>query len=300
MGSILKDKVAVITGSGRGIGRAVALAMAAEGAKVVVNDLGCETNGVGGASTPADAVVAEITNAGGVAVASYDSVASMAGAERIINRALESFGRIDILVNNAGILRDRMIFNMTEEEWDAVIAVHLKGHFACTRFASAQMRQQRSGRIINTSSTSGLYGATGQANYGAAKAGIAGFTWAVARDLGKYRITVNAVVPAAATRLTGNIPEQSKATRATSGRPGEFPGAEDIAPFVVYLASDEAASINGQLFYVSGGEVSLLSQPKPVKSIYKMGRWTFAELVEAVPSTLAKDIVNPAPPQPSQ
>ncbi|MBI2907286.1 MAG: SDR family oxidoreductase [Chloroflexi bacterium] len=298
MGGRLKDRVAVITGAGRGIGRGIALAMAAECARVVVNDLGCETTGAGSASRPADDVVAEIRKLGGVAVASYDSVASMSGAERIINAALESFGRIDILVNNAGILRDRMIFNMAEAEWDDVIAVHLKGHFACTRFASALMRQQRFGRIINTSSTSGLYGAVGQANYGAAKAGIAGLTRVVARDLGKYGITVNAVVPAAATRLTSDIPERSRATRAGMGRPETLPDPDDVAPFVVYLAGDEADSINGQLFYVSGGEVSLLCHPTPVKSIYKVGRWTLDELLKIVPATLAKDLINPAPPQP--
>jgi NAD(P)-dependent dehydrogenase (short-subunit alcohol dehydrogenase family) len=159
------------------------------------------------------------------------------------------------------------------------------------------MRQQRYGRIINTSSASGLYGAVGQSNYGAAKAGIAGFTRVVARDLGRYGITVNAIVPAAETRLTANIPEQSQATRAAMGRPQQFPDADDIAPFAVYLATDEATNINGQLFYVSGGEISLLCHPTPVKSIYKIGRWTLDELSGIIHDTLAKDLVNPAPPQ---
>ncbi|MFH1486458.1 MAG: SDR family oxidoreductase [Chloroflexota bacterium] len=297
MGVRLGDKVAVITGAGRGIGRGIALAMAAEGARVVVNDLGCESNGSSTSSSPADEVVAEIKRLGGGAVANYDSVATMAGGESIINTAVNSFGRIDILVNNAGILRDRMLFNMTEQEWDDVIAVHLKGHFACTRYASALMRQQCYGRIINTSSTSGLYGAVGQSNYGAAKAGIAGLTRVAARDLGRYGITVNAIVPAADTRLTATIPEQSRATRAAMGRPQQLPNPDDIAPFAVYLATDEASDINGQLFYVSGGEISLLCHPTPVKSIYKTGRWTLEELSGVVHSTLAKDLVNPAPAQ---
>src|SRR5439155_10045658 len=180
---VLKDKVAVVTGAGGGIGRGTALLLAKEGAKVVVNDIGGSAAGEGRDPTPADKVVAEITAAGGTAVSNYDSVASMTGGEKIIGTALEKFGRIDIVVNNAGILRDRMIFNMSEEEWDAVINVHLKGTFACTRAAAPHMRQQKSGRIINITSTSGLIGNYGQANYAAAKMGIVGFTKAVALDL---------------------------------------------------------------------------------------------------------------------
>src|SRR5262245_39039569 len=183
MGQRLKNKVAVVTGAGRGIGRGIAMLMASEGAAVVVNDLGVQVSGRGQDTSAADETVAAITSAGGEAVQSYESVADFRAAERIIETALKTFGRIDILVNNAGILRDRMIFNMSEEEFDSVVAVHLKGTFNCSRHAAVQMRQQKSGRIISMSSTSGLYGNTGQANYGAAKDGIAGFTRVVSRDL---------------------------------------------------------------------------------------------------------------------
>ena len=198
----LKDKVAVVTGSGRGIGRGIALLMAEEGAKVVVNDLGGELDGTGGAQAPADKVVAEIKKRGGTAVANYDSVATMQGGEHIIQTAVDNFGKIDILVCVAGILRDRMIFNMTEEEWDDVISVHLKGTFTCVKYATILMRQQRSGRIVCFSSTSGLWGTSGQANYGAAKDGIAGLVRCVSQDMAKYGVTCNAISPHASTRMT--------------------------------------------------------------------------------------------------
>jgi len=285
---ILKDKVAVITGSGRGIGRGIAKLMAEEGAKVVVNDLGGAGDGTGSSRGPADEVVEEIRAAGGTAVANYDSVATVEGGQRIIQTALDNFGRLDIVVNNAGILRDRMIFNMTEEEWDAVIAVHLKGHFCVTKPASIIFRQQRSGRIINFSSTSGLIGNAGQANYGAAKAGIAGFTRVIARDLGKYGVTANVIAPAAATRLVATIPGVSL---------DSLPHPDDVAPMVVFLASDDAANVNGQTFYVSGGIISLYSNPGPVKTITKNGRWTAEEIARIFPSTLGMELMNPAPVQ---
>ena len=201
MGNRLKDRVAVVTGAGRGIGRAEALALAAEGAKLVVNDLGVATDGSGSSQTPAEEVCQEIRKMGGEAYPNYDSVATQEGGENIIKTAIDKFGKIDILVNNAGILRDRMLFNMAEEEWDIIMKVHLYGTFHCTRPASVYMRQQRWGRIINTSSISGL-GNVGQANYSAAKEGIVGFTRTAALDLGKYGITVNAIRPNAATRMT--------------------------------------------------------------------------------------------------
>ena len=211
----LEDKVAVITGAGRGIGRSIALMMAEEGAKVVVNDPGVGPDGAGTDDGPADQVLAEITKAGGTAAANHDTVATADGGEAIIKTAVDKFGRIDILVNNAGILRDRMIFNMSEDEWDTVIAVHLKGHFNCTKPASVLMRQQRYGRIINYSSESGLWGNAGQANYGAAKSEIAGFTRVVARELGRYGVTCNALAPPAATSRTPTGPPH---------RPGGEPG----------------------------------------------------------------------------
>ncbi|MCH7522933.1 MAG: SDR family NAD(P)-dependent oxidoreductase, partial [Chloroflexi bacterium] len=212
--TLLEGKVAIVTGAGRGIGKALALQMAEEGASVVVNDAGVGPDGVGHDNGPAEQVVAEIKDKGLTAVANYDSVATMDGGDSIIKTALDSFGRLDILVNNAGILRDRMIFNMSEQEWDDVIAVHLKGHFACIKPAAVLMRQQRYGRIINFSSESGLWGNAGQANYGAAKSGIAGLTRVVARDMGRYGVTCNAIAPRAMTRLTATIPQQ---------RPGAAP-----------------------------------------------------------------------------
>jgi len=309
MGDRLKGKVAVVTGAGRGIGRGVALALAAEGAKVVVNDLGGAADGTGGSSSPADEVVAEIKQRGGEAVANYDSVTTVEGGENIIKTAVDNFGKIDILVNNAGILRDRMVFNMAPEEWDAVLKVHLYGVFNCTKPAAILMRQQRSGRIISMSSTSGLIGNSGQANYGAAKAGIAGFTRVCARDLGKYGVTVNTIAPGASTRMTMSeevlAARQIKAERGVAGASTQQTGAEaamrdpeDVAPIVVFLATDAAANINGCTFGAASGRISLHTDPVPIKSIFKEGRWTLDELLDVIPTTLATDIVNPAPPQP--
>jgi len=306
MGERLKGKVAIVTGAGRGIGRAEALLLAEEGARVVVNDLGGGPDGAGAAASPADKVVKEIKDRGGEAVANYDSVAIPEGGENIIKTALDAFGRLDILVNNAGILRDRMIFNMTPEEWDIVIKTHLYGHFHCTRPACAIFRQQRSGRIINTSSEVGL-GNAGQANYSAAKEGIVGFTRTIARDMGKYGVTCNAVRPRAATRLTVS-PELAAAIESARAQGTAMPvGAEvtailpvpeDIVPFVVYLATDEAANINGCTFLVTGDQIALYSEPVATKTIYKAGVWTLDELSAVVPSTLAAGLVNPAPPEP--
>ncbi len=298
----VKDKVAVVTGSGRGIGRGIALLLAEEGAKVVVNDLGGELDGTGSALGPADDVVAEIQKRGGTAVANYDSVATMEGGERIIQTAVDNFGRIDILVCVAGILRDRMIFNMTEEEWDDVINVHLKGTFTCVKYATILMRQQRSGRIICFTSTSGLWGTSGQANYGAAKDGIAGLVRCVSQDMAKYGVTCNAISPHASTRMT-QTDEVLKAREIRMARgmvefEEDDPEPEDLAPAVVYLSSDEAANFNGEILHLSGGLIGLMSHPEEVRTIRKEGRWTSDEIARAFPMVIGRELVNPAPPQP--
>ena len=305
MQGILQDKVAVITGSGRGIGRGIALMMAKEGAKIVVNDLGVEVDGKQESSKIADQVVNDISNQGGTAIANYDSVATMIGCENIIQTALDNFGQLDIVVTPAGILRDRMIFNMTEEEWDGVITTHLKGTFGICKHAAIIFRQQRSGRIITFSSTSGLIGNPGQANYGAAKDGIAGFTRVAARDLGRYGVTVNSIAPSADTRMVATISDSARQLRSKAGI-GASAGtsiiklrqdADDIAPMAVWLSSDKASNVNGNIFFVAGGVVSLLNQPEPVKEIYKNGRWSVEEIAAIFPSTLGRELINPAPPK---
>ena len=300
MGDRLKGKVAVVTGAGGGIGRGEALALASEGAKVVVNDLGGTVAGTGSGSAAADKVVDEIKQKGGEAVANYDSVTTLAGGESIIKTAVDSFGRLDILVNNAGILRDRRVYNMTEEEWDMVIKVHLYGHFFTTKFACMLFREQKSGRIINTASVAGLGLTFGQANYGAAKEGIVGFTRQVARDMGRYGVTCNAIRPNAGTRMT--LSDELKAAWTKAGRGHLLEALEkmdpnDIAPLVVWLASDDAANVNGRTFYIETGKVALYSEPVHEKAMVKLGGWTIDELFQFMPSTLTADLVNPAPPK---
>jgi NAD(P)-dependent dehydrogenase (short-subunit alcohol dehydrogenase family) len=255
----LSGKVAIVTGAGRGIGRAHALALAAAGAKVVVNDLGGSLAGEGADLSPAEQVVAEITAAGGEAVADGENVADFEGARRLVQHAIAAFGRLDIVVNNAGILRDRMLVNMSEEEWDAVIAVHLKGHFAVTRHAAEHWRErskageQLHARVINTSSPSGVFGNVGQTNYGAAKAGIAGFTIIAAQELGRYGVTVNCLAPNARTRMTEETFEMGD-------RPAGFDPLDpaNMSPVVVALCADDAQEITGQVFHVWGGAVNAL------------------------------------------
>ncbi len=300
MSDRLKGKVAIVTGAGRGIGRGEALALASEGAKVVVNDFGGSADGTGGALVPADEVVAEIVAGGGKAAASYDNVATVEGGEGIVQSAIDAFGRLDILVNNAGILRDRMVFNMTDAEWDAVLKVHLYGHFFTTRPACVLFRQQRSGRIINTSSTSGL-GNRGQANYSAAKEGIVGLTRTVAQDMGKYSVTCNAIRPNAGTRLT--LSEEMKQAAKRSGnatlvsRMEQF-DPNDIAPLIVWLASDASAHVNGRNFFVQTGRIAIYTEPTQENEITKDGAFTIDELFDKMATTVTAGVTNMTPPEP--
>jgi NAD(P)-dependent dehydrogenase (short-subunit alcohol dehydrogenase family) len=271
----LDGRVAIVTGAGRGIGRSVALLLASEGASVVVNDLGVAMDGSGQDSGPAHDVVTEIGKAGGAAVASGADIADFTAAEGLIGTALSEFGRLDVLVNVAGILRDRMVFNMTEQEWDDVIRVHLKGTFNTTRFASAHWRSLRDetaqNRIINFTSVSGLHGAPGQPNYAAAKMGIVGLTYSSAHSLAKYGVTVNAISPGAATRMTASIPTDRRRAAAPSGDDERSP--DNVAPIVAYLASERSGWINGRIIHSAGYEVSLYSNPEPVSRIIGTGPW---------------------------
>ncbi len=289
MGVELQDKVAVVTGAGRGIGKAAALLLAQAGARIVVNDIGGAVSGEGASQAPADEVVDEIRKAGGEAAASYDSVATMEGAERIIDTAIKNFGKIDILMNNAGIVRDRMIFNMTEEEWDGVLGVHLKGHFACTKFAAIYMRQQKSGRIINVASDASR-GETGCANYSAAKAGIIGFTYAVARDMARYNVTCNAIAPLALTRMAQSVQASADSSQ-QAGKPIEknilnLSNPSEIAPAVLFLAGDEAAEVSGQVIGIGGGKITLWAQPGPERYFYHDSPLTADRINELFKATL--------------
>jgi len=279
----LDDKIAVITGAGRGIGREIALLMAREGARVVVNDLGGNTDG-SGTGKVADDVVAEIRAAGGEAVSHTQSIAEVAGGQSLVQTALDAFGGMDILVNNAGILRDRTIFNMEEADWDAVIAVHLKGHYCCSRpFARYIRENNRTGcRIINFSSVSGLFGNFGQANYGAAKAGIAGFSRVLALELAKYGCTVNTISPGALTRMT--IPLREGRGESVGDEELAQSGPQHIAPIVAWLATDEAAGITSEIFHTGYGGVAIMQQPKVIRQFRKAsGVWSLAELDAVVP-----------------
>lgn len=275
--SNLTNKVAIVTGAGRGIGRDIALLLAKEGAKVVINDLGGESDGQGNDTKIADEVVREIQALGGEAVANYDSVADYESATNIVETAISSFGRLDIVVNNAGILRDRMLFKMSEAEWDAVISVHLKGSFNMTRAAAPFFKEQKSGRFINFTSTSGLIGNVGQANYSAAKLGIVGLSKSTALDMARYNVTSNAIAPFAWSRLIGTIPTETDDEKARVERLKQLSPAH-IAPLVAFLGSDEAADVSGQIFGVRGKEIIVFSQPRPVRSVYNAEGWSVDSL----------------------
>lgn len=280
----LEGKVAVVTGAGRGLGREIALMFAAEGAKVIVNDLGGAADGTGN-SPVADEVVKEIVDAGGNAAPNYDSVATVEGGRRIFETAISAFGQMDILVNNAGILRDRTIFKMEEEDWDAVIAVHLKGHYCCTRPFAQYIRETNRPfcRIINFSSISGLYGNFGQSNYGAAKAGIAGFSRVIALELAKYGTTVNTISPGAATRLTNPVWE-ARGRTVDPDAPDQSP--KQIAPVVTWLATEAAQEVTGQIIDVMSGWVGIMQQPAVIKSYTCGGMWTLDHLDQIMPKLM--------------
>ncbi len=288
---ICDDRIVIITGAGRGIGRCHALAFAAEGAKVVVNDLGAEVDGSGSSTGPAGEVVDDIRAMGGEAVANGDDVSSWEGAQRLVNTAVESFGGLDVLVNNAGILRDRMLVNMTEEEFDSVIKVHLKGTWATTRWAGAYWRERvkagepNDARVINTSSGSGLYGNPGQTNYGSAKSAVATLSIIAGKELERYGVTVNAIAPGARTRMTEGL-----GFGAVEVKPGEFDAfaPENISPLVVWLGSTESRAVNGRVFNVMGSTISVAEGWHRGPQADKGDRWEPAELGPVVNDLLSK------------
>ena len=282
MGS-LDGRVAIVTGAGRGIGRSSALLLAREGASVVVNDLGAAVDGSGADAGPAQQVVNEIAEEGGKAIANGADISDHAAAEELIKSAIAEFGRLDVLVNVAGILRDRMIFNMSEQEWDDVIRVHLKGTFNTSKFAAAHWRSLREedaqNRIINFTSVSGLHGAPGQPNYAAAKMGIVGLTWSCANSLGKYGVTCNAVSPGAATRMTDSVPT----SRVRTGRPDRDEWSPDnVATVVAYLASERSGWLTGRIVHSSGYEVALYNNASPVVRLIGHEPWQLGDLAEQV------------------
>jgi NAD(P)-dependent dehydrogenase (short-subunit alcohol dehydrogenase family) len=280
----LDSRVAIVTGSGRGIGRSVALLLARQGASVVVNDLGASLDGSGTDTSPAQQVVGEITGAGGKAIANGADISDHEAAENLVKSAISEFGRLDILVNVAGILRDRMIFNMTADEWDAVIRVHLRGTFNTSKFAAAHWRSIRdeaaNNRIINFTSVSGLHGAPGQPNYAAAKMGIVGLTYSLANSLGRYGATANAISPGAATRMTDSVPDERRRTPG-SGMSDEM-SPDNVAPVVAYLASERSRFITGQVIHSAGYEVSLYNKPTPLIRLIGNEPWGEEQLAAQI------------------
>lgn len=288
MSSSLEGKIAIVTGSGRGIGREIAIMMASEGARVVVNDVGGSVDGTGEDLGPAEDTVRAIRDQGGEAIANTDSVATWDSAHRIVEAAVDSFGGIDIVVNNAGILRDRFIFNMSEEEWRAVIDVHLNGSFFVSRAAADHFRSQKSGAYVCMTSTSGLLGNFGQANYGAAKAGIAALSRSLAFDMQRYNVRSNAIAPFAWSRMIGTtIDETSPEAKARADKLAKAMPPAKIAPLAAFLASDLAADVTGQVFAVRGNELFLMSQPRPIRSAYSADGWTPERIADQVAPAFA-------------
>ena len=293
---LLDGKVAIVTGAGRGIGREEALLMAKHGAKIVVNDLGGHFDGTGTDAGPAQQVVDEIKAAGGEAVANGESVSDFKGAKRIVEQAVDTFGHLNILINNAGILRDRMIFNMSEEEWDAVIDVHMKGTFNCARHACEYWREQHkagnvlNGRVINTSSDAGLLGSPGQPNYGPAKAAVASMAIIIDREMQKYGVTGNAIAPLARTRLTVDATPQTAGLMDAKEGEHDYFSPHHVAPLVAWLASDDAANVHGEVFRVGGGCVWLMQGWHTTGTVKKLGDWEPAELGEKLKVELAKGL----------
>ena len=291
----LDGRVAIVTGAGRGIGRSVATLLASEGAAVVVNDLGVALDGSGTDAGPAQQVVSEITEAGGKAVASGADVSDHQAADGLIGTAIEQFGRLDVLVNVAGILRDRMIFNMTEQEWDDVIRVHLRGTFNTSKFAASHWRSLRDeaaqNRIINFTSVSGLHGAPGQPNYAAAKMGIVGLTYSLANSLGRYGVTANAISPGAATRMTDSVPDERRRMPTSNASDERSP--DNVAPVVAYLASERSKFLTGQVIHSAGYEVSLYNKPTPLIRLIGNEPWgeeqLAAQIERSFPAALKQD-----------
>lgn len=277
--ALLEGKVAIVTGAGRGVGREIALLMAQKGASVVVNDLGGTGGGEGEDALPATEVVNEIKAAGGQAVANFDSVTDSKATQGMVEQAIDSFGKLDIVVNNAGIVRDAIFHKMTEDEWDQVIAVHLKGAYNVSRAAATLFREQQSGRMIHMTSTSGLIGNFGQANYAAAKLGIVGMSRSIALDMARYNVTSNAIGPFAWSRLIGTIPIKSEEERIRVERLKSMTPAK-VAPLVTALASDAAQNVTGQVFVSRGSEVMLLNQPRPIRSMARPDGWTAESILE--------------------
>ncbi len=304
MGNHLEGKSAIVTGAGRGIGRGIAIALAAEGASVVVNDFGGSVDGQGSDSSPADDVVATIREAGGEAQSNHADVSDHRQAEELVRQALDGYGKLDILVNVAGILRERMIFNMTEDEWDDVIRVHLKGTYNTTHFASIHWRQTRAGgRLINFSSSAGINGSAGQPNYAAAKAGLIGFSKSCANALARYGVTSNAIAPGASTRMTDrglrSIEDTREGNAPSEGAGGGERDPENVAPVVVYLCSDEAANVSGRVIGASGYQITLYSDITMERQIFSDGPWDIDTLFERAPGTIFAGLEAPSGERPA-